>query len=320
METDELNIQGGLPGRPESPTLETTARLAVEEAIRELIATKLLYQKVEVSLDILLDKLGKAGVSTNSECIGKLSEEVRQRPWRLDVRHLGDDPNHADIFRLARGGQPVGMPLHDMNLNFYAPSVPLVCRRCKRESTFIAIRGSSEQGLGHPYPRPTERGREQVYTIIYRCETCREVLHAVLVRREGMRLHLCGFAPRREQRAQRNVGKMLEPILLDADNAVAEGDLFGGYYHLRTLLEHYMKLHLGIEMSFQIRGDELVAKYNESLPTALKGTLPSLGAAYEVLSHALHCRTGTVEEYAAQQTAICDHFEGVAILKKYQTA
>ena len=80
-----------------------------------------------------------------------------------------------------------------------------------------------------------------------------------------------------------------------------------------------MKSSLGMEMKVQIRGDELVAKYNGSLPATLKDGLPSLKMAYEVMSHALHCRIGTTEEYAAQNAAICDHLEGVAMLKKYQS-
>ncbi|MBK8094780.1 MAG: hypothetical protein IPK32_23135 [Verrucomicrobiaceae bacterium] len=158
----------------------------------------------------------------------------------------------------------------------------------------------------------------QVYTITYRCEVCRSVLHAVLVRREGMRLHLCGFASRREQRAARSVSKALEPILVDADNAVAEGDLFAGYYHLRTMLEHYMKCCLGIGVEVQMRGEELVAQYNATLPNSLKETLPSLKTAYEKLSQSLHSRSGSCEEYAAHQSAVCDHLAGVELLMKYQ--
>lgn len=318
MELEEINIQHCLAGRPESPALETTARLAVEGAMRELVTNKLLYQKVEVDLGGLPAVLKKAGAEVTTEKLAELQREVSLRPWRLETRHFGDDARTAEIMQFASVGcQPLETAQEDRNLHFYAPAVPLWCRVCKRETTFIAIVGSSEQGLGHPYPRRSERGTEQVYVITYRCEVCRSVLHAALVRREGMRLHLCGFAPRREQRAARSVPKALEPILVDADNAVAEGDLFAGYYHLRTMLEHYMKGCLGIGVEVQMRGEELVAQYNATLPNGLKETLPSLKTAYEKLSQALHSRSGSNEEYTLQQTSICDHMAGVELLKKY---
>jgi hypothetical protein len=321
MELEEINIQHCLAGRPESPALETTARLAVEGAMRELVTNKLLYQKVEVDLGGLPAALKKAGVEITAEKLAELQREVSLRPWKLETRHFGDDPRTAEILRFASVGcQPLETEQGNRNLHFYVPSVPLWCRVCKRETTFIGIVGSSEQGLGHQYPRRSDRGTEQVYTITYRCEVCRSVLHAVLVRREGMRLHLCGFAPRREQRAARSVPKALEPILMDADNAVAEGDLFAGYYHLRTMLEHHIKGSLGINPDVQMRGEDLVAQYNAMLPNGLKEMLPSLKTAYEKLSQALHSRAGSYEDYTAHQTSICDHLEGVSLLKKYQIA
>ena len=153
--------------------------------------------------------------------------------------------------------------------------------------------------------------------MFYRCEACREVLHAVLIRREGIRLHLCGFAPRREQVSERSVPKAVEKILIDASNAVAEGDLSAGFYHLRTLMEHCLKLRLSIPPELQIRGEDLVAKHYESLPVQLRSALPSLTAAYATLSAHLHGRTGETSEYYSLLAVICDHIEGIELLTKY---
>ena len=319
MNVEELNIQHGLPCRPESPTLETTARKAIEAAMRELIQEKLLYQKITVNLDELESALTKAGVKTDPAKIAALQNEVSKRPWKLETHHMGDDPQHAEIYRYARvGGQAVGTPLEEMNLHFYAPSVQLLCRQCKGQTTFIALQGSHERRLGYPFPRTIQRGAEHVYTMFYRCESCRELMHAALIRREGLRLHLCGFAPRREQVPERSVPKELEKILIDASNAVAEGDLFAGFYHLRTMLEYYLKLRMSIPLDLQVRGEDLVTKHYDSLPPDLRSTLPSLTTAYGALSKNLHSRTGEVADYHALLEIVCDHIEGVALFLKYK--
>jgi len=145
-------------------------------------------------------------------------------------------------------------------------------------------------------------------------------MHAVLVRREGLRLHLSGFAPRRVQKSKRTLPPELEPILNDANNAVAEGDLYAGFYHLRTVVEHFAKLKLGLPLETRERGEDLLAKYGKTIPASLASSLPSLAASYDVLSKHMHARSGTPEEFAKQVDAICDHIGGVALLAKYARA
>lgn len=315
---DELKIQHGLPVRPQSPALERIARLAIEVALGELISRKLLYQKVTIDLAELSKAIGSAELTMPNE-LSQLETEVAARPWELETHHQGDNPIHLPIFASANvGGQPVGTPLHQMNIHFYAPGVQLECPTCKGERTFIALQSSRQFNLEQPYPRPSTRDRtEQVYTLYYRCEGCRKFMHAVLVRREGLRLHLCGFAPRRVQKSNRNLPPALQAILNDANNSVAEGDLYAGFYHLRTLVEHYAKLKLGVALETRERGEDLLEKYGKTIPLPLAATLPSLAASYDVLSKRMHARSGTPEAFATQVDAICDHIEGAAMLAKY---
>ena len=316
-------MQHMLPGRPESPGLEQTTRLAIEAAISQLISRKLLYQKVTLDLSALPEALRQAGVEVTKEALQSLEDEVSARPWELETHHKGDSPLHHSIFAAASAGsQPVGTPIHKMNLHFYAPGVQLRCPTCKGERTFIALQSSRQFNLEPPYPKSSSQGlTEQVYTVYYRCEGCRNFIHAVLIRREGMRLHLCGFAPRRLQESPRNVPKQLESILKDAVDAVAEGDLYGGLYHLRTLIEHFAKLKLEIAIDSRERGEDLLARYNKTVPVSLSSSMPSLAASYDLLSSRLHARNGSsAEEFAEQLSAVCDHIEAIALLGKYASA
>ena len=111
--------------------------------------------------------------------------------------------------------------------------------------------------------------------------------------------------------------KQLEPILNDATNAVAEGDLYAGFYHLRTMVEHFAKLKLNTPSDARERGEDLLARYSKTLPASLAGTLPSLAATYDSLSKRMHARSGSADEFNAQLQVVCDHIEGAALLGKY---
>lgn len=316
---DELTIQHGMIGRPESPTLERTARLAIESAFSEAVSKKLLYQKVAVDLSELPVALKAAKVMPTADQLSLLQQEVATRPWELETHHQGDKALHLPIFAATNvGGQPVGTPLHEMHIHFYAPAVQLRCATCKADRTFIALQSSRQFNLENPYPRLSTQGwTEQVYTLYYRCEGCRKFMHAVLVRRERLRLHLCGFAPRRLQTSVRSVPKSLEPILNDATNAVAEGDLYGGLYHLRTLIEHFAKLRLQTPVDSRERGEDLLERYHATIPSSLKSSLPSLTTSYDTLSRYIHARAGTVEDFQSHMAAVCDHIQGLESLSKY---
>jgi hypothetical protein len=330
---EQIALQGTLISRPESPALEGAAAEAIEEAFRELIERRYLYQKLTVDLGRVdaavkqaVDEAtmrastpgaGAAGgfisqpIPASPKRLAELRSEIEKRPWWLVTRHVGDNPRSAEIHRMARlGGQPLGTQAHEMNLMFYLPAVQLRCPgRCKRNGTFIALVSSSDSGFDSPYPRQGNTGTEQIFVPIYRCEMCRETIYTILIRRGGLRLHLCGFAPRREPSASKPVPEPLVPILSDADQAVAEGDTYAGFYHLRTMLEHYLKTRLGIAISQQFRGDELIAKHYKMLLPAVAGVVPSVAVAWERLSYWLHTRTGEAEDYQTQRDAICRHID-----------
>jgi hypothetical protein len=340
---EQLELQRMLPGRPESPALEGEASLAIERSFRELIEGKYLYQKTIVDL-AEMDRAIRASVAKEEEVaqraaavppiggggpvrvklptpvtparLEELRKEVATRPWRFVTRHQGDNPQAHQIFSVSRiGGQPIGTPLEDVDLSFYLPAVQLRCpARCKGLSTFIALASSATSHFESPFPRRKNGETEQVFFPYYRCEMCRETLYTLLIRRTGLRLHLCGFAPRREPFTSRAVPEALAPILSDAEQAVAEGDIFAGFYHLRTLLEHYLKGRLTIPITTQIRGDELVEKHYASISKELGSVLPSVTVAYERLSESLHSRTGGAEDYKAHREAICKHIEALALL------
>lgn len=338
---EHIGLQGSYVGRAESPTLEGAAAQAIEQAFRDLIENRYLYQKVRLDLRAMETAVTSAVETaaarraghTGSEPVPPvepatparlkaLAAEIERRPWQLMTRHLSDDRGASEIRRHARAGtQPLGTPVDKMNILFYLPSVQLRCpNRCRGNTTFIALGSSAGFIFDSPYPREVGTEIEQIYTPIYRCEMCRETLYTLLVRRQGPRLHLCGFAPRREPFVAPDAPPGVAHILAEAEQAVAEGDVFAGFYHLRTMIEHHLKARLGIAIEQQIRGDELVAKHYATLAKEVGSVLPSLATAWERLSQCLHTRSGDADVYRAQRDAVCKHFQVLSLLSPLPVA
>ena len=333
---EQIGLQRSYTSRRESPLLEGAAARAIEDAFRELLEARYLYQKVTVDLDSVEEAV-KPLVTPPPEELSRsvpngtaaawkqrlpghlksLRAEVEKRPWQPATRHEGDNPQFREIHRTARaGGVAIGTPTEKMPIHFYFPNVQIGCGICKRVCLFLAHVSSAGFSLESFYPKYADKGTEQVYQPLYRCEHCRTMLHTVLVQRVGVRLHLCGFAPRREPFATRDVPESLKPTLADAEQAVAEGDVFAGFYHLRTLLEHYLKQRLSVPFAEQLRGEELIARHHAALPVEWRSVLPSASEAYSGLSERLHARTGDAADFGMFRDKVCRHIEMLALLER----
>ena len=341
MMPSDYNDQEGLNGtrlsRPESPAAESAAAEAISQGFRQLIEKHYLYQKVTVDFSSMDAAVTEAIARASEQARTQLSPgrppskpapatpaslaavrtEMAKRPWRLATRHMGDDPRMAEIHRAARiGSQPLGIAAEEINLGFYLPPIQLRCPgKCKGTTTFIALVSSKDSGFDRPYPREGTAGKEQIFYPIYRCEMCRETLYSMLIRRTGLKLHLCGFTPRREPLVTKVVPEPLIPILHDAEQAVAEGDVYAGFYHLRTMVEHYLKGRLNIPITEQIRGDELVDKHHQTLSPELKSIFPPIKTSWERLSTWLHTRSGEADNFNKQRDAICKHIGLLATIE-----
>jgi hypothetical protein len=337
-EDETYAVVGGGPSRPESPALEIEAGRAIERAFRSLVEDKYLYQKQEVDLSEMekpvADSVLKAAIRRGAprmdgsgpfgpepqkvtpERFKELCREVAARPWILGTRHVGDSENERLITHHSRGYMgPLETPVPEMNLGFLLPSVQLQCLgSCKSEKTFMALVTSK----GNPYSQPwgliKSSETEQLFFPIFRCVGCSKFAYTMLVKRKGLKLHLCGMSPRRPAKPTGYLPEALAPIYSDAEQSIAEGDIFAAIYHLRTLIEHYVKGRLGLAPKEKRNGDDLIAQYNSTIVEGLRGTLPSLLSSWQTLSEALHAREGKPEDYTKHRDAVCKHIQVVATL------
>ena len=100
-------------------------------------------------------------------------------------------------------------------------------------------------------------------------------------------------------------------------SAANENDIFAGFYHLRTFVEHFVKDILKLEIKLRIRGDELVDKYNKEIGSKITGKIPSLTTIYSDLSEFMHSRTGEKKDFYLQLGKIIDHLKAKELYDKY---
>ena len=330
------------------PEIDSPFGSAIELAFRTLIERCYLYQKVTVDFDAAEQQARSMFEAQAARQIppvsspGQIStpyptpaaeakkerEAATKRPWRAMTHHMGDDPLTIEASSVARIGMNSGLGMssarkseNQIPVPFHLPAVQILCpSSCKATTTFVAQVSSKYSPFGSPFPFTGTTGVEQIFVPVYRCEICRSAIYTLLVRRTGARLHLCGFAPRRGPQPSRSVPDSIRPILSDAEQAIAEGDVYAAFYHLRTMIEHYLKQRLAINAGEQIRGEDLIARHHEALPVAWRSVLPSISEPYSTLSKNLHGREGEAEDFAKLRDAIGNHIEMLSTLERSRVA
>jgi hypothetical protein len=306
------DLLGTYVGRPESPEAELLLQDAIADALSMLLARKGIYQKI----DVLLDRLSSHLDSIKSTSLQTLSAEFSKRPW-VPVSQDVIKENHARAeFFCGVGDSPLSASSDQLKLAFYLPSIKLHCTDCRDEHTFSSVTAMWWDGFANCYPRYGAK-TEQIFNLTYNCVRCKNNPVSFLVKREGLRLTLCGRSERLSIEVPSVIPKSLRDVIRDAKSAAAENDIPAGFYHLRTFVEHYMKSCLGIPIIERISGEDLGMKYNASLDARMSSALPSMPLLYERTSKYMHERSGTGEEFNTLIESIEGHLSAKELFLRY---
>ena len=236
-------------------------------------------------------------------------EEEIKRVLRIMFERSGLYQNHnvaapkdyADLpFRINSGKtgvSPIG------SITFRAPSVELLCDKCKRKSLFASRSASND------YETQRKNQVEQWFSITYVCDACDESAIGYQVRRVGLKLQLTGRTSAYRPSVSACWGSVSE-IASNAVAAVSEGDISAGYYHLRTAIEQDMKSRCGLPVEDKIEGTKLCDQYNETLESEFKNRFPAFSTLYATLSAGMHSRKVTIEEFNQLFKDAEDHLAG----------
>ena len=288
-------------GRPQSPKVELLMQELIHDAIQALMEETHFYRHHRIDISQILAQADSNWTSA------ALSREFQHRPWIPWSRNRGFTHNERQLLQQDGGVDALGMLPEKMGLTFIIPNAKTWCFKCER----IAVHDSIPHIHFSPYILNSEAIGEplgtQNFLFNMRCQECKSPPTTFMVRRVLLSVQLCGrshlFLPQRPHKLP-TAGR---EVLKDATGAAAPGDVFGAFYHLRTLMEHQMKAELGIAISEEVAAHDLCARYDRAIDPILSRS-SSLKSAFEACCVNMQGRTGSIMDYEKVLDAVCGHF------------
>lgn len=267
-----------------------------------LLSTKHLYQSVTVdTVEASLPRLNK---SVARMAVGRVHEAVQskiQRPW------LVRDP-------AGRAPLPAVHPATRATtyLEFQPPSVKLFCAVCDRDEPFNLV--SAEDFLARSAEEAFTEATsgQQTFVVSYECQGCKGTPEVIVIRRQNLKLTLCGRAPMERVVSPAVMPKVVRPHFSGARVAHNSGQTLAGNFLLRTTIEQWAR---ALPEAANLQADRALDLYMDSLPPDFKSRFKSLRELYGELSEDIHQATGSPELFESAASTIVEHFEARRLFK-----
>ena len=313
MKYSDEKILGGYILREISPQFEIKCQEAICEAIVKALETKGIYQNLFIDTSFIFPFSNGLEFDTKDGiAFPTLVKEFNLRPWVPVSRTKG---NKTKMPAYNGPTQILETPIEEMYIKFYLPEIETFCKSCKKVTVHLSMIESIFDGRDELFDKSDTT--QQILIPYYNCGVCYNDVVIYLIKRKGNKITICG----RTERLRYNVDKIIpikfKEIIEDALSAVNENDLYAGFYHLRTFLEHYMKEVLQIPHVEQKRGDELVRMYNESLNNKFLSSTISFSVVYDKLNYNLHSRNGEHTDFYKFLEDIYNHLKAKELFTKY---
>ena len=268
-----------------------------------MLERKHLYQSVSIDLAaIVKSNLEQLREGLQSPSLTLQFSGVSRWTWKLK-----DD---ADL--VGQLTSKIGTP-EPQEFLWAAPDIKTYCQRCGRIEPFNLISaqtllprsGASKQDY------VDSKGKVQIYSLSYLCQSCKSIPEVFVLRRHGNRLQLCGRAPMEAVDVPKYLPAEVSNYFSGAQVAFQSGQTLAGLFMLRTTCEQWVRLYA----AEGDKADVALEKYAASLPPDFSDRFPSLKAVYGKLSDALHRAEGDDHLFDSVTQAICEHFEARKVFK-----
>ena len=272
---------------------------SLNSALKHLLEVKHLYQSEE------LDPSAVAATIAGGTPPAQVTEAIREAllfPWR---------PSNPE----AEAKAPVvEARVLGQSLKLHVPTIHVVCARCQSPQPFNLIRASTlavSSGADQPSGLRSVP-IVQTFCFIYQCQLCKGTEDAFLVRREHLKLVLCGRSPIELVRVPPEIPKHVAGFWRDALVAYDSGRALAGLFFLRVLIEQFCYAFL---RESTMNADEAVEAYMKTLDPAFSSKFPSLRAAYSDLSGAIHAARADEKLFETWLGGIREHFDARRVHK-----
>jgi hypothetical protein len=268
-------------------------------ALKELLETKHLYQKVQIPADSVIKEARK---STYNACL------IFDQDLALVLKTSPNFILSSNLLRLMdRSGAA------ETCLTLIIKNVKLFCNRCQSKEAFRPVwyKDLANEIARHDVAPLMRLPKSfQIFFLIYECQACppgETTPEAFLVRRTGWELFLEGRSPMETVPVESFIPKEERAFFRDAVIAKNSGKTLAGLFYLRTFIEQYARRKVNI--SERLNGDELLSKYADTIPLPQRDQMPSLREWYDKLSDALHSAKEDAVLFDQAKQEIERHFD-----------
>ncbi len=266
-------------------------RVAV--AIKQLLEGKHLYQHVDVE---------EPQQAIDELCKGRTDvEKVLFYYWRTigGFWELMDEDQRSAY---AAGDQ------FPPTVNVRPYDIKVYCDKCERKEAFNLTRAQNSFFVVTSPPGPAF----QVFTLTCLCQSCKDVSEVFLVRREDLKLTLCGRAPIEHVDVPSFIPKGMKAFYSGAVVAHQSGHTLAGLFYLRVLIEQWARLFAKSNLD---NADQVLDQYMKTLPDDFKKHFPSLKKLYDDISKDIHQAVGSPELFDNTLEQIEEHFDARRVHK-----
>ena len=270
----------------------------VTEAFRVLLNTKHLYQHVAISSDAV----GKRLTPTLQRMF------VSQQDFEYQLAKTMH-PLFGYWYPAWQSGQNAPVLPREVMIFELPTTVKAFCERCEEAQPF----NPAPPSLGFPYVK-MRRENEQVFSIPYLCQGCKDFRLTFMVMRRDFKLTLTGRSVIEHVQVPPYIAKDVARYYSGAVIAYNCNQVLPALFMLRTLIEQHMRSRLApAEYENAI---ELCEAYQRALDDAFKEQFPSLPDIYGKLSDALHEAQENENLFESEIERIRRHLEALRVWER----
>lgn len=298
----------------------STVQTTVQNAFRDLLSNKHLYQSLRLSPEAI-DKKAKqlhdeATRKAAKPLMGTMGIQPRGGAPTLPqiqaaatrLLNLAWEPTIPTISRGIFPG-PDNTPIRA--IEFELPTIRTTCGECKTDEPFNPVRFDIPTPKTLHYDGPSH---EQDFVLQYQCQACKGRPITFLVHRSKDKLILCGREPMEIVTVPSDIPKAHKDHFSVAIVAHQSGQTLCAIFMLRVFIEQYWLSFPTVRAAAnttRFSGETMGEEYKKLLPDTIKSSFPTLLETYGQLSAAIHKANADEVIFADAKKKILKHFEAL---------
>jgi hypothetical protein len=286
----------------------------ISSTLRKLLCEKHMYQGLEVDLKPLLKVSEEINIENSQPTFSR--EHRPSAP--TTVKALQEHPASGANLPWLPTSILTRREFDDNIVSFTLPSINTYCPTCKDRPP---CNPADQQCNGFLDPRSPAA---QWYHLTYQCQQCQTTLITFMVRREALKLRICGRDPVELIPPPKVLPRAFTKFWSDAQVAHHAGQTLAGIFLLRTFVEQFWRSMPEVQTKqaemlakkARASGDEMGDAYQSTLPEIF-AKFPSLKTVYSDLSAAMHEARSDGSLFESSCIKIEEHFDARRVFKLF---